>query len=152
MVKRIGTWLAVLAAVMIALAAWAWNSEQGQDWLLEKAVNAGLQRTGPMAPFDGLRVFLCGTSSPLPAPGRAQACVAVFAGDALYIIDAGAGSAQVLALGLVPVQSLRAVFITHYHSDHIAALPELNLNSWVAGRPVPLVVIGPHGVEEVVGG
>jgi ribonuclease Z len=38
------------------------------------------------------------------------------------------------------------------HSDHIAALPEFNLNSWVAGRPKPLAVFGPPGVSEVVDG
>jgi ribonuclease Z len=105
-----------------------------------------------MSEFDGLQVFMCGTSSPLPAPGRAQACVAVLAGKALYVIDAGAGSAQVATLGGLPLERLEAVFLTHFHSDHIAAVPEFNLNSWVAGRPRPLSVVGPAGVAEVVDG
>ncbi len=105
-----------------------------------------------MSEFDGLQVFMCGTSSPLPAPGRAQACVAVLAGEALYVIDAGAGSAQVATLGGLPLQRLEAVFLTHFHSDHIAAVPEFNLNSWVAGRPRPLAVYGPAGIGEVVDG
>ncbi|PSN09963.1 MBL fold metallo-hydrolase, partial [filamentous cyanobacterium CCP5] len=45
-----------------------------------------------------------------------------------------------------------AVFLTHFHSDHIAALPEFNLNSWGAGRPKPMTVYGPDGVSEVVNG
>ena len=105
-----------------------------------------------MSEYDGLQVFLCGTSSPMPAPGRAQACVAVLAGESLYVVDAGAGSAGVATLAQLPLERLEAVFLTHFHSDHIAALPDFNLNSWVAGRPAPLLVFGPPGVSEVVDG
>lgn len=152
MLSKIARFLAVPLIVILALATWTWNSETGQDWLLEKAVGTALRQPVPMAQFDGLKVFLCGTASPLPAPGRAQACVAVLAGDSLYLVDAGAGSAQTLALGRVPLNRLKAVLLTHFHSDHIAALPEINLNSWVTGRPRPLSVIGPTGVAEIVDG
>jgi ribonuclease Z len=111
-----------------------------------------MKRPATMSKFDGLKVFLCGTSSPLPALDRAQACVAVLAGESLYLVDAGAGSAQVAAIGRLPMERLDAVFLTHFHSDHIAALPEFNLNSWVAGRPRALSVFGPAGVSEVVDG
>lgn len=105
-----------------------------------------------MIEYDGLQVFMCGTSSPLPDPDRAQACVAVLAGESLYLVDTGAGSARVATLGRLPLERLEAVFLTHFHSDHIAALPEFNLNSWVAGRPWPLAVFGPIGVSEIVDG
>jgi ribonuclease Z len=59
------------------------------------------------------------------------------------LVDTGAGSAQVATLGRLPLERLEAVFLTHFHSDHIAALPEFNLNSWVAGRPKPMTVFGP---------
>lgn len=141
-----------VGVIAIAIGFGIWNTRVGQDWLLEQAATAAMQRTPPMSEFDGLQVFMCGTSSPLPAPGRAQACVAVLAGKALYVIDAGAGSAQVATLGGLPLERLEAVFLTHFHSDHIAAVPEFNLNSWVAGRPEPLSVFGPAGVAEVVDG
>ena len=105
-----------------------------------------------MSEYDGLQVFMCGTSSPLPDPNRAQACVAILAGGSLYVVDTGAGSARTATLAQLPLERLEAVFLTHFHSDHIAALPEFNLNSWVAGRPVPLSVYGPQGVTEVVDG
>ena len=111
-----------------------------------------MKRPATMSQYDGLKVFLCGTSSPLPAPDRAQACVAVLAGESLFLVDAGAGSARVAAIGRLPMERLEGVFLTHFHSDHIAALPEFNLNSWVAGRPKPLAVFGPPGVSEVVDG
>ncbi|MCB1686342.1 MAG: MBL fold metallo-hydrolase, partial [Pseudomonadales bacterium] len=102
--------------------------------------------------FEGLRVFIFGSSAPLPAPDRAQACVAVRAGNRLYLVDAGAGSARTLSLARIDLSQLRGVLLTHFHSDHIASLPDFNLNSWVAGRPDPLTVYGPVGVSQVVEG
>ena len=142
----------VLVLVPLLLAAWVWNSRSGQDWLLEKGANAVIRQQVPMEGFDGLKVFLCGTSSPLPAEGRAQACVAVLAGEDLFLVDAGAGSNLVAALGQLPMARLGGMFITHFHSDHIAEIYEFNLASWVAGRPEPLAVYGPGGIEEVVDG
>ena len=144
--------MAGTAILTLVIALGVWNSQAGQDWLLRQAATAVIQRSPPMNEFDGLQVFMCGTSSPLPAPGRAQACVAILAGQTLYLIDAGAGSAQVATLAGLPLERLDAVFLTHFHSDHIAAVPEFNLNSWVAGRSRPLSVIGPAGVVEVVDG
>jgi ribonuclease Z len=146
--------LAGFCILAIAIGVGIWNSRAGQDWLLEKAVAAAIKRPAALSQYEGLKVFLCGTSSPLPAPGRAQACVVVLAGKSLYLVDAGAGSAQVAAIGRLPLEQLEleAVFLTHFHSDHIAALPEFNLNSWVAGRPKPLPVFGPTGVSQVVDG
>ena len=137
--------LSGVSILAIAIGLGVWNSRAGQDWLLERAVAAGMKRSAAINHYEGLKVFLCGTSSALPAPDRAQACVAVLAGESLFLVDAGAGSAQVAALGRLPLERLEAIFLTHFHSDHIAALPEFNLNSWVAGRPKPLAIFGPEG-------
>jgi ribonuclease Z len=143
---------ATATVLLLVCAALIWNSRTGQNWLLERALGRAVERPAGATGYDGLKVFLCGTSSPLPDPARAQACVAVFAGESLYLVDAGAGSAKTATLARLPLERLEAVMLTHFHSDHIAALAEFNLNSWVAGRPVPLTVFGPIGVEEVVTG
>ena len=88
----------------------------------------------------------------LPAPGRAQACVAVETPDHLYIVDAGSGSAATAQLSGIPLGKLRGILLTHYHSDHISDIGDFNLNSWVAGRPAPLQIIGPEGVGRIVEG
>jgi ribonuclease Z len=112
----------------------------------------GMSQLAIAQEFDGLKITLCGTSSPIPAPGRAQACVAVETPEHLYIIDAGSGSAATANLSNVPMEKLRGILITHFHSDHISDIGDFNLNSWVAGRPEPLQVIGPTGVERIVDG
>ena len=37
---------------------------------------------------------------------------------------------------------LSGVLLTHFHSDHISALGEMHLASWVRGRPSKLDVYG----------
>lgn len=144
-------YLLIPFGILILLGAALVNVPAVQDLLLKRLMAAGIA-TVPGPDFDGLRVFMCGTSSPLPAPDRAQACVAVRAGNRLYLVDAGAGSARTLSLARIDLSQLRGVLLTHFHSDHIASLPDFNLNSWVAGRPDPLTVYGPVGVSQVVEG
>ena len=108
--------------------------------------------TGLFEP-DALRVLVCGSASPLGnVPDRAQACIAVIAGDQMFLVDVGAGAARNLGRARIPMERLSGVLLTHYHGDHIADLPGVNMASWVAGRAEPLRVIGPEGVDEVVGG
>ena len=149
--KRIAAGLVVIATVGAIVYWFATQTRTGQDFVLERMLSAVIGAQAPLDP-DSLHVFICGSASPLPAPGRAQACVAVIAGDDLFLVDAGSGSAQVLMIGRMPVASMRAILLTHYHSDHIGAIGDHNINSWAAGRPAPLEVVGPKGVEEVVAG
>jgi Metal-dependent hydrolases of the beta-lactamase superfamily III len=67
-------------------------------------------------------------------------------------VDAGARSPNVASLAGLPLARLETILVTHFHSDHIAAIPDFNLMSWVAGRPAPLQIAGPEGVERVVAG
>jgi ribonuclease Z len=106
----------------------------------------------PPRPADMLMVTLCGTSGPLPIPGRAKACVAIQAAGNLYLVDVGPESVENLLTWRLPLANAKAVFITHFHSDHIGDLGEFNMQSWVAGRQAALPVIGPKGIEEVVAG
>ncbi len=101
---------------------------------------------------DALKVTFCGTSGPLPIHDRAKACVAVQAGGALYLVDAGPEATKNLMTWRMPVADAKAVFLTHLHSDHIGEVGEFNLQSWVAGRPAPLALIGPPGVDKVAAG
>ena len=101
---------------------------------------------------DALRVLVCGSTAPIPAPDRARACIAVIAAGRFYLVDIGPGSTSRLVMLRVPVERIGGVFITHYHSDHIGDLGELNFSTWMAGRPAPLQVYGPEGVTRVVAG
>lgn len=101
---------------------------------------------------DDLRVLLCGTSAPFADPYRAQSCTAVIAGGHYYLVDTGPGSGRNLELWQLRGRELSAVFLTHFHSDHIGDLGEVNTNAWLAGHPGSLQVFGGPGVERVVQG
>ena len=139
---------------MLATGVAVWylvGTASGRAVLLARAAEDAVAGAS-VAKFDGLRVFLCGTGSPLASPDRAQACVAITAGTSLYVVDAGAGSHVAMQLSRQPTRRLRAVLVTHLHTDHVTGIPDFNLMSWVDGRPEPLEVYGPDGVERLVGG
>lgn len=141
-------------AVGLGAIAWvALRVPAVTDTLTTRAIEQQLsQQRHELLEPDALRVLLCGTSSALPHPTRAKACVAVFAADRYWIVDAGPGSANVLSVLGIDGSRIGAVLLTHFHSDHIGDLGELNLQTWAAGRVLPLGVYGPPGVERVVAG
>ncbi|MBT3368628.1 MAG: MBL fold metallo-hydrolase [Nitrospina sp.] len=52
----------------------------------------------------------------------------------------------------LPAGNLSALLLTHYHSDHISDMGELDFMSWAQGRDKKLDVYSPEGVEQVVNG
>jgi ribonuclease Z len=99
-----------------------------------------------------MTVVLCGTGDPVPDRYRAAACTAVFAAGHFFLVDIGPGSARNTGVFALPLPKLTAVLLTHFHSDHIGDLGEINTQSWIAGRSYPLPVYGPPGVKQVVDG
>ena len=120
-----------------------------QDRVLESGTALIAERGAlPLPESESLRVYVCGSASPL-GMGQAQACIAVVTPEHFYLIDSGAGSTDnINRLGL-PMTRLQGLLLTHFHSDHIAEIYEVNLASWVQGRPQPLRIYGPQGVDEV---
>lgn len=141
-----------LSLILLSVAAFYWVPA------VQDLVAAGMIRRAFEQPQDALtgddalRVAICGSGAPLADANRRPACNLVFAGGKIYVIDAGAGSFARAAKWRLPLDRLEAVFITHFHSDHIADLPEARLQSWVAQRSAPLPVYGGPGVERIVSG
>jgi ribonuclease Z len=122
-------------------------------WVFRRAAaQATSQDRSDLLADDALRVAICGSSAPLPSASRAKACVAVFAGGSFYLVDVGPESVENLVQWGLPLAKIKGVMLTHFHSDHIGDLGELNLQTWAQGRPGPLEVFGGPGVEDVVEG
>jgi hypothetical protein len=101
-------------------------------------------QTPELAQPGELSVLLCGTGAPLPDPLARGRLHADRRRQFLYVVDTGIGSARnLLNLACATAES-KGVFITHLHSDHIAELGELRLQTWVAGRK-PLKVVRSAG-------
>jgi ribonuclease Z len=151
--RRLVRVVLVVGVVAVAVVAVALRSPRVQDALVARIAGRVIARNMSwlLAP-DAMRVLLCGTSSPIPSAYRAEACMAVFAGGRMWIVDTGPGSWRTLALRRIRGEAIGAVLYTHLHSDHIGELGEFNLQTWAAGRPGPLRVYGPEGVAELVHG
>jgi ribonuclease Z len=150
---RRAVWLALALVILVAAARALLSLAVVHDALVARgAARQVAVIRDDLLDTDGLRVALCGTGSPMPSPDRAQACVMVIAARRIWFVDAGARSANNLSEWRVPTEHVAGVLLTHFHSDHIGDLGELNLQSWVLGRKTPLEVYGPPGVEQVVDG
>jgi ribonuclease Z len=146
-----GTAAAII--VILAVAVFTLGKAPIGNWLFARAVerNVGVDQSLELP--DGLHVYVCGSGSPLPDAERAGPCLAVLAGRDAFVFDAGSGSVRKLLRTGFPIDRLKAVFITHLHSDHIDGLGELLLQAWVGGRRTqPLPIYGPEGIGEIVGG
>ena len=120
---------------------------------LESAVGDAMTRDDLADLPDGIHVLLCGAGSPLPDINRSGPCVAVQAGSRLFIADAGTNGARNLGRFFVDAGRVKAVLLTHAHSDHIDGLGELGMLRWLnSGSATSLPVYGPPVVEEVVAG
>jgi ribonuclease Z len=151
--RRAFLWLVGAVLVVAALCVALLQLPAVQDRVVERVLARAMDAsTDALFEDDALRVLLCGSSSPLPHRDRAKACVAVFAAGRMWIVDTGPGSWNKLAVWRIPGRRIGAVLLTHFHSDHIGDLGEYDMQTWVAGRPDPLRVFGPPGVERVVAG
>lgn len=151
--RGIRAWL-VMAAILLALtaAAWQWRAPLAMALLPLVAEHRIGIDTAKELP-DGLHVGLCGTGSPFPDEHRSGPCTLVLAGKRLFVFDAGNGAARNIGRMGFNHGGIDAVFLTHFHSDHIDGLGELLLQRWVAGaNRTPVPVHGPAGVAQVVDG
>lgn len=97
------------------------------------------------------RVTLLGTGTPIPDPDRFGPSTLVEAGNQKLLFDAGRGVPIRLRQIKVPMGKIDALFLTHYHSDHTAGIPDLWLTRWLGlGRKEPFRVIGPVGAKALM--
>jgi ribonuclease BN (tRNA processing enzyme) len=101
------------------------------------------------------RLLLLGTAGGptyWPNTDRHSTSSALVVGDAVYLVDCGDGVGKRLQEALDPpdqratMKLLRAIFLTHLHSDHVIDYPNILLYGWFAGiesAASPLRVFGP---------
>lgn len=137
--------------VVLAAAGFCaiWFSPSLQDGIMKRTAlgRLGVGDNSALLTDNSLHVLLCGTGSPMPDPTRANACTAVIAGGHIVVIDTGAGSWSRIVASKLPAGKIGTVLLTHLHSDHIGALGEFAVQSWIGGRVVPLEVYGPGKLE-----
>lgn len=98
-----------------------------------------------------LDVCLLGSGGMMPLPHRyLTALLTRFNGSSL-LIDCGEGTQIAMKEKGWSFKPVDVICFTHYHGDHISGLPGLLLTMGNVDRTEPLTMIGPKGLERVVG-
>jgi len=144
--------ITLLVIVVLALLAYSQRATIAKR-IMSRGVEVVMANDTLAELGDGLHLAICGAGGPMPDAKRSGACVAIVAGDRIFLVDTGTNGIRNLARMRYPVGNIAAVLLTHFHSDHMDGLGETATLRWVSvGNTSPLPVIGPQGVTEVVAG
>jgi len=93
-----------------------------------------------------LKITFFGTSHGVPEIGRRCSSALVTVGENNYFVDMGMQSVEELVNRGIPVESVKAVFITHLHGDHVDGLFSfVDLCSWYYRTASPVVFLPTDG-------
>lgn len=110
------------------------------------AIAAGVETSGSAS----TRLVLLGTAGgPSAKAARAQPSNAIVVGNDVYVIDAGDGVSRQMILAGISPRNLRAVFITHQHSDHNVGYCPLLVRSWASGQRNEIDAYGPAPLKKM---
>ena len=98
-----------------------------------------------------LDVCLLGTGGMMPLPYRWLTALMTRYNGSSLLIDCGEGTQIAIKEKGWSFKPIDVICFTHYHADHISGLPGLLLTMGNAERTEPLTMIGPKGLERVVG-
>lgn len=98
-----------------------------------------------------LDICLLGTGGMMPLPYRWLTSMMARCDGSCLLIDCGEGTQIALKEKGWSPKPIDIICFTHYHADHISGLPGLLLTMGNAERTEPLILIGPKGLERVVG-
>ncbi len=98
-----------------------------------------------------LDVCLLGTGGMMPLPYRWLTSLMTRCEGSNLLIDCGEGTQIALKEKGWSPKPVDYICFTHYHADHISGLPGLLLTMGNAERTEPVIMIGPRGLERVVG-
>lgn len=98
-----------------------------------------------------LDVCLLGTGGMMPLPYRWLTSLMMRYNGKSILIDCGEGTQIALKEKGWSPNPIDIICFTHYHADHISGLPGMLLTMGNAERKEPLTLIGPKGLNRVVG-
>ena len=96
-------------------------------------------------------VCLLGTGGMMPLPYRYLTSMMARYNGKSILIDCGEGTQIAMKEKGWSPKPIDVICFTHYHADHISGLPGMLLTMGNAERTEPLLMIGPKGLERVVG-
>jgi len=103
---------------------------------------------------EDFTVTLLGTGDPIPRTDRFGPATLVEVGGQELLFDVGRGAVQRLVQMDIALSAVDAVFLTHFHHDHLVGLPDMWMTGWIpppfGRRSVPFEVWGPTGTASLL--
>lgn len=96
-------------------------------------------------------VCLLGTGGMMPLPNRLLTALFVRYNGKCVLIDCGEATQIAMKKCGLSAKPIDVICFTHFHADHISGLPGMLLTMGNAERTEPLLIVGPKGVERIVG-
>ncbi len=96
-----------------------------------------------------IRVVVLGSSASMPSKDEFPSCVGIKHGG-VYLLDACEGLQKQLMKFKLSYFQVKAVFITHLHSDHFLGLFGLIQSLNMSGRKETLLIYGPKGIKHLL--
>jgi ribonuclease BN (tRNA processing enzyme) len=103
----------------------------------------------------GMKLTILGSGTVVPDGARNSAGYFIETGDVRLMMDCGAGTVHALARYGCEWERLTHLYISHFHVDHVGELASLFFAfnyGMRSERSEPLTVIGPRGLDRVMGG
>lgn len=102
-----------------------------------------------------MRLTILGSGTVVPDGARNSAGYFIETPETRLMMDCGAGSLHALARYGLPWQRMTHLYISHFHVDHAGELASLFFafkHALREEREEPLTIIGPRGLDRVMGG
>jgi ribonuclease Z len=100
-------------------------------------------------PID-TEIIPLGTGSAIPTKDRGLSAFALRREGRVLLFDCGEGTQFQLLRAGVKRSRIEAIFITHFHGDHLYGLPGVLTTMALLDRSTPLTIVGPTGLREIV--
>ncbi|MFC4079429.1 MBL fold metallo-hydrolase [Amycolatopsis samaneae] len=109
--------------------------------------------SAPPVPKTGMHLVTLGTKGgPTLRSDRSSPANALVVDGVVYVVDCGMGVSRQLVLAGLELSAVRAVFITHHHSDHNLEFGNLLNAAWNANLTHRIGFHAPPGMADMLAG
>ena len=100
--------------------------------------------------FSGMELMFFGTGSAIPSPPRNTSSLALRLQGMTWLFDCGEGTQSQIYRTPLTLGSIKRIFITHLHGDHVNGLPGLvvSICQFLEQETRVLEIYGPKGLYE----
>lgn len=94
------------------------------------------------------KIVIHGTSAAIPTANRKLASqFLIYNNSSIFLLDSSEGIQYTFLKTIRKVTKIKAIFISHFHADHVLGLPGFLMTLNMMNYPGPLLIVGPSGLH-----